>query len=74
MLDELLNTAPLVEHTNSVPNAPVYVPANQMAQLYQHFGITPYWDQRTRRARPVRQYCQRSRSERRKLPATAIPR
>jgi len=46
--DQLLNTSPpLQPANNNAPNAPVMVPANQLAQLYRHFGITPYWEQGT---------------------------
>lgn len=44
--DQLLNTAPAVQPANNnAPNAPVMVPVNQLAQLYGHFGVTPYWEQ-----------------------------
>ena len=39
--EQLLNSEPSLQpHTI---NAPVNVPANQLAQLYQRFGMTPYW-------------------------------
>ncbi len=44
--DQLLNTAPPVQPANNnAPNAPIIVPVNQLAQLYRHFGVTPYWEQ-----------------------------
>jgi sporulation protein YlmC with PRC-barrel domain len=44
--ENLLNTAPPLEsENNKTLNGPVRVPANQLAQLYGHFRLTPYWEQ-----------------------------
>lgn len=41
--EQLLDGEPSVAANNN--NAPVQVPTNQLAQLYRHFGMTPYWEQ-----------------------------
>jgi sporulation protein YlmC with PRC-barrel domain len=41
--ERLLNNEPSLPANNT--NTPVQVPTNQLAQLYQHFGMTPYWEQ-----------------------------
>jgi hypothetical protein len=46
--EQLLNTAPpLGPENNNTSNGPVRVPANQLAQLYRHFQLTPYWERET---------------------------
>lgn len=43
---QLLNTAPPVHPANNnPPNGPLEFPASQLARLYQHFRINPYWEQ-----------------------------
>ena len=54
--EQLLNTAPPVQPANNTaPNGPVSVPAGQLTQLYQHFGINPYWEQGTAGLNPGNQ-------------------
>jgi hypothetical protein len=37
--------APVHPANNNPPNGPLEFPASQLARLYQHFRINPYWEQ-----------------------------